>query len=170
MPNEDLEPWEEALIDALVGEWIAKLPKRFAVAKEARQECMARWSKLRHQYVALPIKAWKAGLRKVVRRKLVDIHRRMTALKRQGDFFSEKLPENDGYAGRIQPDEETRIMVKDAVAVLSPLQQQICELLKKGHGPTDIGPALGITRNQVNYQITLIRKAFFQQGLKIPEK
>ncbi|MEK7355626.1 MAG: ECF-type sigma factor [Bdellovibrionota bacterium] len=170
MSNEDLEEWERTLIDALIREWIAKLGKRVAVVNEARQECTARWSKLRHQYRVLPMMAWKAGLRKVVRRKLVDLHRRMSALKRQGDYFSEKLPENDRYAGRVQPDEEIRIMVNDAIAVLTPLQQQICELLKNGHGPTEIAPALNLTRNQVNYQIKLIRNVFYQQGLKIPEK
>jgi DNA-binding CsgD family transcriptional regulator len=168
--DEDLEPWETTLIDALIGEWISVLPMRASVGSEARQECTAKWSKVRPRFCELPVMAWKAGLRKVVRRRLSDLHRRMFALKRQGDLTPEELPRDDRYAGRIHPDEDTRIMVNDAIAGLTPLQQQICELLKKNYGPTEIAVELKMKRNQVNYQMKLIRKSFSPQGLNIFEK
>jgi RNA polymerase sigma-70 factor (ECF subfamily) len=149
------------------------------------QECLAHWIVARRRIPPKPEpRPPVAYMAQVLRNKLTDLVREMTADKRAGDpgAFSLEAPidgTEDGLTlGEVLAEEQVapesggidsrhaRIDLMRVSALLTPAQQRLCQLLgEEGLSIKEAAEKLRIPRGTLYEEIKRIRRIFEQQGL-----
>ena len=150
------------------------------------QECLAHWIVARRRIPPEPDPGPPVSyMAQVLRNKLTDMVREMTADKRAGDpgAFSLDAPldgTEDGITlGEVLADEQAdpagsgdvdsrhaRIDLSRVMALLTPAQQRLCQLLgEEGLSIKEAAERLRIPRGTLYEEIKRVRRIFDQQGL-----
>jgi RNA polymerase sigma factor (sigma-70 family) len=183
--QQGLGNWEIATAKKLVSEY----RQRHKILQheefdDLMQECLAHWIVVRRRIPPEPDpQPAVAYMARVLRNKLTDLVREMTATKRAGDpgAFSLESPidgTDDGLTlGEVLANEQAtpdsgidsrhaRIDLMRASALLTPAQQRLCLLLaKEGLSIKEAAERLRIPRGTLYEEIKRIRRIFEQQGL-----
>ncbi|MCZ8320075.1 MAG: sigma-70 family RNA polymerase sigma factor [Novosphingobium sp.] len=184
--EQGLGNWEIATAKKLVSEYRRR--HRILQREEfddLMQECLAHWIVVRRRIPPEPDpRPPVAYMAQVLRNKLTDLVREMTADKRAGDpgAFSLEAPidgTDDGLTlGEVLADEQAapdsggidsrhaRIDLIRVSALLTPAQQRLCLLLaEEGLSIKEAAERLRIPRGTLYEEIKRIRRIFEQQGL-----
>ena len=185
--EQGLGNWEIATAKKLVSEYRRK--HRILDREEFEdlmQECLAHWIVARRRIPPEPDPRPPVSyMAQVLRNKLTDMVREMTADKRAGDpgAFSLDAPldgTEDGITlGEVLADEQAdpagsgdvdsrhaRIDLSRVMALLTPAQQRLCQLLgEEGLSIKEAAERLRIPRGTLYEEIKRIRRIFDQQGL-----
>lgn len=185
--EQGLGNWEIATAKKLVSEYRRK--HRILEREEFEdlmQECLTHWVVVRRRIPPEPdAPPPVAYMAQVVRNKLTDLVREMTADKRAGDPGAFSLEEpvdgsEDGLTlGEVLADERVdpassggmdtrhaRIDLDRAMALLTPAQQRLCRMLgEEGLSIKEASEKLRIPRGTVYEEIKRIRRIFDLQGL-----
>lgn len=185
--EQGLGNWEIATAKKLVSEYRRK--HRILEREEFEdltQECLTHWVVVRRRIPPEPdAPPPVAYMAQVVRNKLTDLVREMTADKRAGDPGAFSLEEpvdgsEDGLTlGEVLADERVdpassggmdtrhaRIDLDRVMALLTPAQQRLCRMLgEEGLSIKEASEKLRIPRGTVYEEIKRIRRIFDLQGL-----
>jgi RNA polymerase sigma-70 factor (ECF subfamily) len=185
--EQGLGNWEIATAKKLVSEYRRK--HRILEREEFEdlmQECLAHWIVARRRIPPEPAPRPPVSyMAQVLRNKLTDMVREMTADKRAGDPGALSLDASldgteDGITlGEVLADEQAdpagsgdvdsrhaRIDLSRVMALLTPAQQRLCQLLgEEGLSIKEAAERLRIPRGTLYEEIKRIRRIFDQQGL-----
>jgi len=185
--EQGLGNWEIATAKKLVSEYRRK--HRILEREEFEdlmQECLAHWIVARRRIPPEPNPRPPVSyMAQVLRNKLTDMVREMTADKRAGDPGALSLDASldgteDGITlGEVLADEQAdpagsgdvdsrhaRIDLSRVMALLTPAQQRLCQLLgEEGLSIKEAAERLRIPRGTLYEEIKRIRRIFDQQGL-----
>ena len=185
--EQGLGNWEIATAKKLVSEYRRK--HRILDREEFEdlmQECLAHWIVARRRIPPEPDPRPPVSyMAQVLRNKLTDMVREMTADKRAGDPGALSLDASldgteDGITlGEVLADEQAdpagsgdvdsrhaRIDLSRVMALLTPAQQRLCQLLgEEGLSIKEAAERLRIPRGTLYEEIKRIRRIFDQQGL-----
>jgi RNA polymerase sigma-70 factor (ECF subfamily) len=185
--GEGLQRWEIAGTKKLVGEFRRR--SRSLAREEFDdlvQECLAHWIVVRRKLAPDPAAPPTAYMAQVVRNKLTDLIREQAAEKRAGEQEALSLDaaldgSDDGLTlGDLLADDESaqqddagfvdrnhaRIDIGRALALLTPLQRQLCLMLgEEGLTVKEAAERLRIPRGTLYEEIKRIRQVFADQGL-----
>ena len=185
--GQGLGGWEIATAKKVV----AECRRRYRILEreefeDLMQECLMHWVVVRRRIPPEPdAPPPVAYMAQVVRNKLTDLVREMTADKRAGDPGAFSLEEpvdgsEDGLTlGEVLADERVdpassggmdtrhaRIDLDRAMALLTPAQQRLCRMLgEEGLSIKEASEKLRIPRGTVYEEIKRIRRIFDLQGL-----
>ena len=185
--GQGLGGWEIATAKKVV----AECRRRYRILEreefeDLMQECLTHWVVVRRRIPPEPdAPPPVAYMAQVVRNKLTDLVREMTADKRAGDPGAFSLEEpvdgsEDGLTlGEVLADERVdpassggldtrhaRIDLDRAMALLTPAQQRLCRMLgEEGLSIKEASEKLRIPRGTVYEEIKRIRRIFDLQGL-----
>ena len=185
--GQGLGGWEIATAKKVV----AECRRRYRILEreefeDLMQECLTHWVVVRRRIPPEPdAPPPVAYMAQVVRNKLTDLVREMTADKRAGDPGAFSLEEpvdgsEDGLTlGEVLADERVdpassggmdtrhaRIDMDRAMALLTPAQQRLCRMLgEEGLSIKEASEKLRIPRGTVYEEIKRIRRIFDLQGL-----
>jgi RNA polymerase sigma-70 factor (ECF subfamily) len=184
--QQGLGNWEIATAKKLVSEYRQRHKiLHHEEFDDLMQECLAHWIVVRRRIPPEPDpRPAVAFMARVLRNKLTDLVREMTANKRAGDpgAFSLEAPidgTEDGLTlGDVLADEQAapdsggidsrhaRIDLMRVSALLTPAQQRLCLLLaEEGLSIKEAAERLRIPRGTLYEEIKRIRRIFEQQGL-----
>jgi RNA polymerase sigma-70 factor (ECF subfamily) len=179
--------WEIATAKKLVSDYRRR--HRILLREEfddLMQECLAHWIVSRRRLRPEPdLRPPVSYMAQVLRNKLTDIVREMTADKRAGDTDALSLDASldgteDGITlGEMLADDQgdpgascdidarhARIDLSRAMALLTPAQQRLCQLLgEEALSIKEAAERLRIPRGTLYEEIKRIRRIFDQQGL-----
>ena len=185
--EQGLANWEIATAKKLVSEYRRK--HRILEREEFEdlmQECLAHWIVARRRIPPEPDPRPPVSyMAQVLRNKLTDMVREMTADKRAGDPGALSLDASldgteDGITlGEVLADEQAdpagsgdvdsrhaRIDLSRVMALLTPAQQRLCQLLgEEGLSIKEAAERLRIPRGTLYEEIKRIRRIFDRQGL-----
>jgi len=187
--GQGLGGWEIATAKKVV----AECRRRYRILEreefeDLMQECLTHWVVVRRRIPPEPdAPPPVAYMAQVVRNKLTDLVREMTADKRAGDpgAFSLEVPvdgSEDGLTlGEVLADERVdpassggmdtrhaRIDLDRVMALLTPAQQRLCRMLgEEGLSIKEASEKLRIPRGTVYEEIKRIRRIFDLQGLGV---
>ena len=185
--GQELGGWEIATVKKVV----AECRRRYRILEreefeDLMQECLTHWVVVRRRIPPEPdAPPPVAYMAQVVRNKLTDLVREMTADKRAGDPGAFSLEEpvdgsEDGLTlGEVLADERVdpassggmdtrhaRIDLGRVMALLTPAQQRLCRMLgEEGLSIKEASEKLRIPRGTVYEEIKRIRRIFDLQGL-----
>ena len=146
------------------------------------QEVLAHWHFVRDRYDSTRDASKATFMAKVVRAKLQEIVRSLSAMKRKADQtavsldepFSkeedartliEEISEEKPTPADIVSQKELKEKMRKANRKLTPEQKAICRLLKDGLDVTKISRKLHKHRSSIHYQIKRIKGVFEAEGL-----
>ena len=185
--EQGLGNWEIATAKKLVSEYRRKhrILEREQF-EDLMQECLAHWIVARRRIPPEPDPRPPVSyMAQVLRNKLTDMVREMSAEKRAGDTGALSLDASldgteDGITlGDVLADEQAdpagsgdvdsrhaRIDLSRVMALLTPAQQRLCQLLgEEGLSIKEAAERLRIPRGTLYEEIKRIRRIFDQQGL-----
>jgi RNA polymerase sigma factor (sigma-70 family) len=189
-PGDGFEPWETSLARSLVYAYVTSysLP-RDVEPEDLVQECLLHWWRQRRLHDPERGASLATFMRRVLTAKLADIARAERATKRMG--FTEALSldetisddDEEGDEGTTwidmlpddMPDWQTeeaadRALLKEridrVIAMLSPRQQRLIEMLHSDASMARISRTLAIPRTTLYDELARIRKVFRDEGLE----
>jgi RNA polymerase sigma factor (sigma-70 family) len=169
--------WEIAIAKKAVRRFQANYPwLRGLDFDDLLQECLIHWYLNRARYRESKGVSIKTYMARVLSTQLQLILRQELYDKRKASHLAESLEKPLGkgeltLADIIPADEGTtetgmRIDIESALRVLTPLQREICNLLKQDYPVKRIAEMLGKPRSTIRDEIKRIKELFSQKGLE----
>jgi len=174
-PPDSFEPWEIALIDAVVWDFLkTRKPSPFLQFEDLVQEVLQHWWTQRGRYRAERGASPRTYLRKLANRKLIDLEREQNAAKRGGGQrpLSLDAPVGDDDASTLgslleagQQPERLQAALNRARAKLSSRQRRIVVALDVTASKSEAARLADVSRDTLYAELASIRDVFRDEGL-----
>jgi len=169
--------WEIAIAKRVVSHFQANYPWLKGLDfDDLLQECLIHWYLSRARFQKSRGASIKTYMAKVLSTQLQLILRQQLTDKRKTTHFAESLEkplgEDEATLADLIPaddymtDMSMHIDIESALEALTPLQREICNLLREDYPVKRIAEMIGKPRSTIRDEIKRIREVFSQKGLK----